>query len=39
MKIPVLFLGSREDEMCRRALAQEYGEKATQIIAEFISCQ
>ena len=31
MKIPVLLLGSREDEMCRKDLAQEYGEVAALI--------
>lgn len=31
LKIPVLFLGSREDEMCRENLEQEYKEMAASI--------
>ena len=31
MKIPVLLIGSKEDEMCRKNLEQEYKEMATLI--------
>ena len=31
MKIPVLFMGSKEDEMCRKDLEQEYKEMASVI--------